>query len=90
MSDFNRLLLPDEQIVMKDGEHLNSELRIYALIRLGISDNAKIAGFLRYSLRTVYNYRVKTRNKVRGDKDEFEKSLMQLGRKVAPLPPGQE
>lgn len=79
VAEFNKLLLPEEQIVLKDNEHLNSELRIYALIRLGITDNAKIAGFLRYSLRTVYNYRVKTRNKVAGDKDQFEKLLMNIG-----------
>ncbi len=79
VAEFNKLLLPQEQIVLKDNEHLNSELRIYALIRLGITDNAKIAGFLRYSLRTVYNYRVKTRNKVAGDKDQFEKLLMNIG-----------
>lgn len=79
VAEFNKLLLPPEQIVLKDNEHLNSELRIYALIRLGITDNAKIAGFLRYSLRTVYNYRVKTRNKVAGDKDQFEKLLMNIG-----------
>ncbi|MCL7988771.1 DUF6377 domain-containing protein [Sphingobacterium sp. lm-10] len=79
VAEFNKLLLPQEHIVLKDNEHLNSELRIYALIRLGITDNTKIAGFLRYSLRTVYNYRVKTRNKVAGDKDNFEKMLMNIG-----------
>ena len=79
VSEFNELLLPEEQIVLKDGEHLNSELRIYALIRLGITDNAKIAGFLRYSLRTVYNYRVKTRSKIKGAKEDFEKNIMNMG-----------
>lgn len=79
VSEFNDLLLPEEQIVLKEGEVLNSELRIFALVRLGISDNAKIASFLRYSLRTVYNYRVKTRSKMKGAKTDFEKSIMNIG-----------
>lgn len=79
VTEFNALLDPDEQIVLKEEEILNSELRIYALVRLGISDNAKIAGFLRYSLRTVYNYRVKTRNKVKGSKADFDKRIMDIG-----------
>ena len=48
---------------LKEGELLTPELRIYALIRLGINDNSKIANFLHYSLQTVYNYRMKMRNK---------------------------
>ena len=48
---------------VKEGELLTPELRIYALIRLGINDNSKIANFLHYSLQTVYNYRLKMRNK---------------------------
>ena len=53
----------DERILLKEGELLTPELRIYALIRLGIDDNSKIANFLHYSLQTVYNYRLKMRNK---------------------------
>lgn len=78
IDDFNFLLRPDEHIKPNPGE-LNTELRIFALIRLGITDSAKIAGFLRYSLRTVYNYRVKVRNKVAGSKDDFEKKIRDIG-----------
>ena len=56
-------LKEDERIQVKEGELLTPELRIYALIRLGINDNSKIANFLHYSLQTVYNYRLKMRNK---------------------------
>ena len=63
VASFNKLLRPEEQITPKEGELLTPELRIYALIRLGINDNSKIAGFLHYSLQTVYNYRMKMRNK---------------------------
>ena len=68
VDDFNRLLLPDEAIVPKKEGTLNTELRIYALIRLGITDSEKIAKFLRYSLTTIYNYRTKVRNKAKGDR----------------------
>ncbi len=64
VESFNALLKEDERIQeKKEGELLTPELRIYALIRLGINDNSKIANFLHYSLQTVYNYRLKMRNK---------------------------
>lgn len=63
VSDFNNLLRPEERIVLKHDKLLTPELRIYALIRLGITENAQIAEFLHYSLQTVYNYRQKMRNK---------------------------
>lgn len=63
VASFNALLREDERIQLKEGELLTPELRIYALIRLGINDNSKIANFLHYSLQTVYNYRMKMRNK---------------------------
>jgi DNA-binding CsgD family transcriptional regulator len=78
IEDFNGLLRPEERMHLNPGE-LNTELRIFALIRLGITDSAKIASFLRYSLRTVYNYRVKVRNKVAGSKDEFEDKIRNIG-----------
>ncbi|KGE15268.1 hypothetical protein DI53_0949 [Sphingobacterium deserti] len=79
IEDFNQLLRSEERINLKDGELLNTELRIFALIRLGITDSTKIATFLRYSLRTVYNYRVKVRGKVAGSKDEFEAKIRDIG-----------
>lgn len=74
------MLLDDEKIIPKKGELLNTELRIFALIRLGITDSNKIAEFLRYSLRTVYNYRTKVRNKAKGERDEFEEKVKTIGR----------
>ena len=56
----------------KKDELLNTELRIFALIRLGIEDSSQIAEFLRYSVNTIYNYRAKVRNKARGSRDDFE------------------
>ncbi len=78
IDDFNSLLVDGEKVVPKPGELLNPELRIFALIRLGISDSNRIAHFLSYSLTTIYNYRSKIRNKVQGDKDSFEDRVMKL------------
>ena len=63
VDSFNALLKEEERVKVKEGELLTPELRIYALIRLGINDNSKIVNFLHYSLQTVYNYRMKMRNK---------------------------
>ena len=80
VEDFNALLHPDEQILLKDGELLNTELRIYALVRLGINDSVKIAEFLHCSPQTVYNNRLKTRNKAIVPKDEFANTVKSLGK----------
>lgn len=79
VEDFNALLLPDEAIIPKKAGCLNAELRIYALIRLGITDSDKIAKFLRYSLTTIYNYRTKVRNKARGDRNRLENEVARIG-----------
>lgn len=78
IEDFNALLLPDQQITPKSTELLNTELRVYALIRLGITDSVSIANFLRCSLRTVYNYRTKNRNKASGSRSEFEENVKRI------------
>jgi hypothetical protein len=69
---FNALLQDNEQIILKKDELLNTELRIFALIRLGIEDSSQIAEFLRYSVNTIYNYRAKVKNKARGSREDFE------------------
>lgn len=69
---FNDLLQDNERIVLKKDELLNTELRIFALIRLGIEDSSQIAEFLRYSVNTIYNYRAKVKNKARGSREDFE------------------
>ena len=68
---FNSLLRPGEHIEVKGDSLLTPELRIYALVRLGINDSVKIASFLHYSPQTVYNYRLKTRNRSDLPKEEF-------------------
>jgi cell division protein FtsL len=77
--EFNQLLLEEERFILRPGELLNPELRIFALIRLGISDSYKIAAFLHYSASTIYNYRTKVRNKAAVPRDNFENLVMKIG-----------
>ncbi len=78
INEFNQLLKEDERIVLEDDETLNIELRIFALIRMGIKDSSKIAQFLHYSPNTIYSYRTRIRNKAAGDRDSFEERIMQI------------
>ena len=80
VGDFNALLLPAERIELKEGELLNTELRIHALIRLGITDSVKIADFLHCSAQTVYNNRLRTRNKSIIPKEDFINAVKKLGK----------
>ncbi len=75
---FNALLRPEERLTPKRHERLNTELRIFALIRLGVTDTAQIAQFLDYSMPTIYNYRSRIRSKSIYPKEEFEEKLMEL------------
>lgn len=72
---FNALLADGEAIVPKGEDILTPELRVFALIKLGISESSKIASLLHYSTTTVYNYRSKTKSKARGDRDLFEDAV---------------
>lgn len=72
VESLNALLLPDKQIVLKPDELLNTELRIFALIRLGIKDSSQIAELLHYSVNTIYNYRSRVKTKARVSRDDFE------------------
>ncbi len=77
---FNELLRPECRVSQPDGELLSTELRVFALIRLGITDSVKIAAFLRRSVTTVYNYRVKMRNAAAGDREGFERRAAAIAR----------
>ena len=86
VGDFNALLLPEERIELKEGELLNTELRIHALIRLGITDSVKIADFLHCSAQTVYNNRLRTRNKIHYPERRFYK-CSEKARKIQSVSP---
>lgn len=79
VEEFNSLLIPEERIILREGEILNTELRIFALERLGITDSVRIAAFLRYSISTIYNYRTKVRNKSAIPRAEFESKVSKIG-----------
>jgi len=78
VQEFNALLRPEEQILPKQGELLTTELRIFALIRLGIDSSAKIAELLCYSPNTIYNYRARVKNGALQDRDTFEDRVRSL------------
>lgn len=79
IEEFNALLQEGEHITPKDGELLSPELRIFALVRLGINDSTKIASFLHYSPQTVYNYRLRVRNKTVVSKEDFPSAIQRIG-----------
>jgi tetratricopeptide (TPR) repeat protein len=79
VQEFNGLFREEDQIRLKDNEYLNTDLRIYALIRMGLTDNEKIAQILEYSVNTIYAYKAKIKNKSIVSKDEFEKRIMSIG-----------
>ncbi len=77
VSSVNALLPEDDAISLKYGEKLNTELRILALVRLGITDSTKIAEFLRCSITTIYTYRSKLKKRSI-DGDSFEAKVMEI------------
>ena len=79
VEDFNALLKPEARLAPKPGERMTIEMRIFALILLGITSSAKIAELLCYSPNTISNYRVKMKNAALGDRDTFEQRVQQIG-----------
>jgi len=80
VSEFNSLLKPQERFVLEDAGQLNTELRIFALIKLGITDVSQIADFLSYSVQTVYNYKSKVKGKSLIESDQFEEELKKISK----------
>ncbi len=78
VAEFNAFFTGENQIELKDGELLNTDLRIFALIRMGIHDNEKIARILQYSVHTINTYKTKIKNRSFVNNDEFEKKIMQI------------
>lgn len=76
IEEFNSLLKPKEKIQVKKGHILNKELRIFALIRLGINHNEIIAQILGYSVNSIYAYKTKIRKKSLVDTKDFDEKLL--------------
>ena len=79
VDDFNALLRPEERIYPTGKSSLNTYLRIFALIRLGIDKSSKIAEFLHYSPNSIYVYRANTKNKAANTRDDFERLVKEIG-----------
>lgn len=79
VDQFNALLKPEARIAVKSDEILNAELRIFALIKLGITQSSQIAQLLRYSVNTIYNYRAQIKNQALINRDDFEHQITLLG-----------
>lgn len=78
VTTFNSLFPEEDRIVLKEGQLLNTELRIFALIRMGIHDTEKIAKILDYSINTIYNYKARIKSKSIIPNEEFEKKIMEI------------
>ncbi|MGN6510285.1 MAG: DUF6377 domain-containing protein, partial [Chitinophaga sp.] len=78
VTEFNSFFKEEDRIHLKENELLNTDLRIYALIRIGISENEKIARILEYSVNTIYAYKTRIRNKSIIPNEEFEDRIMQI------------
>ena len=79
VEDLNALLTEEGRIVVKEGGLLNTELRIFALIKLGITQSSHIASLLRYSVNTIYNYRAQVKNAALSDRENFEDNVRKIG-----------
>ena len=75
---FNGLLKEDARIRPKENDKLTIELRIFALIKLGITQSSHIASLLRYSVNTIYNYRAQIKNSALSDRKDFEELVKKL------------
>ncbi|HXO78078.1 MAG TPA: DUF6377 domain-containing protein, partial [Puia sp.] len=75
---YNDLFREEDKIRMKDNEFLNTDLRIFALIRMGIHENEKIARILEYSVNTINTYKTRIKNKSTVPNEEFEQRIMEI------------
>jgi hypothetical protein len=78
VNEFNSFFREEDRIILKDGEILNTDLRIFALIRMGIHDISKIAQILEYSVNTINTYKTRIKNKSIIPNEEFEDCIMAI------------
>jgi tetratricopeptide (TPR) repeat protein len=76
--EFNSYFSEENQVKLAHGQLLNTDLRIFALIRLGINDTEKIARILEYSLNTIYNYKARIKGRSTLPNDDFEHAIMAI------------
>lgn len=75
---FNSHFEDGDKIILEKEQLLNTELRIFALIRMGVSDSDKLAKILGYSVNTIYAYKNRVKSKSILPNDEFERRIMEI------------
>lgn len=78
IEDFNALFAPENRKIPEGEQKLTTEMRIFALIRLGVKDSERIANFLHYSVNTINTYKTRVKNKSIVSNDEFEDRVMAI------------
>jgi hypothetical protein len=78
VKSFNSYFHPEDQFELREGQLLNTELRIFALIRMGITDAEDIARILNYSVNTIYAYKTRIRNKSILPNELFDEKIMEI------------
>ncbi|TWF44811.1 hypothetical protein FHW36_101733 [Chitinophaga polysaccharea] len=78
VEEFNKLFDKENQVILKENELLNTDIRIFALIRIGITDNEKIARILEYSVNTIYAYKTKIKKRSLVPSEDFENQIMSI------------
>ncbi len=78
IDEFNRLFPEEYRIEVDDAGELPTEIRIYALMRLGIDNPAQVAKYLNLSVNTVYVYKTKLKSRASVDKNDFDRMVMNI------------
>jgi hypothetical protein len=78
VDSYNSLFIEENHVKLLPNQLLNTDLRIFALVRLGINDTEKIAHILEYSVNTIYNYKARIKGKSTISNDEFEDAIMSI------------
>ena len=76
VEQYNSLFNESDRKYPSEEGTLTSEMRIFALIRMGISENERIAHYLGYSVHTVNTYKTRAKNRSFVNNDEFEKRIL--------------
>ena len=83
IEEFNRLFEEKDRFQVDGGPGLTTELRIFALIRLGITENEEIARFLNLSVNTIYTYKAKIKSKSLVPKEDFDEFIQRIPKHFA-------
>lgn len=79
VEEFNNLLRPEFHQQLGTNSELSTDMRMAALIRLGIDDSSHIASFLRLTPNTIYNYRARLKSRAAGNREDFEQRIREIG-----------